>query len=130
MCRAEIVRGEQKNQGKEVQERTAVQTRDELSFGKEEEEKNQINEGQCLAGTTEKKEGETETKEPILHDRQKNRFRLPEEPPAEIHVPWKPSYIQEGLRSEEEKKADCEEAELPRGSPNDRPQVSPHGTSN
>ena len=68
MCRAEIARGEQKNQGKEVRERKAVQTRDELSFGKEEEEKNQINEGHCVAGTTEKKgeESKTTRTEPTL----------------------------------------------------------------
>jgi hypothetical protein len=62
-----------------------------------------------LAGTTEKKEEETKTKEPDLHDRQKNRFRLPEEPPADIHVPWKPSY-KEKVEDVKKKEADNEEA--------------------
>jgi len=62
-----------------------------------------------LAGTTEKKEEETEAKEPILHDRQKRRFRLPEEPPADIHVPWKPSY-EEKVEDVKKKEADNEEA--------------------
>jgi hypothetical protein len=87
-----------------VRERRAVQTRDVLSFGKEEEEKNQINESHCLAGTTEKKGRSRKPQEPGLPYRQKNRCRLQEEPPAYFHVPWKPSYIQEGLRGEEEKR--------------------------
>ena len=57
-----------------------------------------------LAGTTEKKGRSRKPQEPGLPYRQKNRCRLQEEPPAYFHVPWKPSYIQEGLRGEEEKR--------------------------
>ena len=92
-----------------MREREAVQTRDEISFGKEEEEKTQINEGQSWPEPPKRKKKRRKPQEPDLHDRQKNRCRLPEEPPADIHVPWKPSY-KEKVEDVKKKEADNEEA--------------------